>query len=154
MGNFKASFQGFNGHEGEEPVDNSDGPLILEFDTHAERAAFLQGVNMTSEVMHGWLESAVETKIIETKIIENKVEPSPYSPEDLLAATAFLHSMKGMTVDDMQPMIDDYVKDVGITTPRSYSKFSVLTAMARELRAKPGMSTVLDALKTHLMENM
>ena len=51
-------------------------------------------------------------------------------------------------------MIDDYVKDVGITTPRAYSKFSVLTSMARELRAAPGMSIVLDALKTHLMENM
>jgi hypothetical protein len=60
---YKVSFQGFNGVEGEESMDDSgDDPLILEFDTKAERSAFIRGCNMTAEVMHGWLEAAIEVK--------------------------------------------------------------------------------------------
>lgn len=150
---FKVSFNSGTGNDDldeENKAGKHGKPHILEFDTYAERAAFLQGVYLTSEVTNGWVDAWVEAKIID----EPREEKSPYSPEDLLVATGFLHSLKGKTVEEMQTMIDDYVKDVGITTPRSYSKFSVLTAMARELRAAPGMSTVLDALKTHLMENM
>jgi hypothetical protein len=60
---FKVSFQGFNGHDDDPAVDDSDNePTILEFNTEAERSAFIQGCNMTAEVMHGWLEAAVEVK--------------------------------------------------------------------------------------------
>lgn len=61
---FKVSFKGFTGHE-ESDADQSGEPDILEFDTEAERAAFIQGCNMTAEVTDGWVDAHIEVERIE-----------------------------------------------------------------------------------------
>ena len=146
---FKVSFQSGTGHD--DPSEKVEEPHTLEFDTYAERAAFLKGVYLTSEAMDGWVDAWVETKIID----EPREEKSPYSPEDLLVATGFLHSLKGKTAEEVKPLLRDYLtEETNITTPRSYSKLNVLCMVTRELRGDPDMDVIYSALKEYLLESM
>lgn len=145
---FKVSFQSGTGHD--DPSEKVEEPHTLEFDTHAERAAFLQGVSLTSEAMDGWVDAWVETKII-----DEEPEESPHSPEDLLVATNFLDSLKGKTAEEVKPLLHDYLtEETNITTPRSYSKLNVLCVITRELRGRPDMDVIYSALKEYLLESM
>lgn len=59
---FKVSVRSGNGHdEPEEPEAE-----IIEFATEAEQVAFIRGVNLTVEVMDGWVNSWVLAKEITT----------------------------------------------------------------------------------------
>lgn len=62
---YKVSFNSGTGHD-DLDEENEDGkfsePSIYEFGTEAEREAFLLGVNITSEVMDGWVDAWVEVE--------------------------------------------------------------------------------------------
>jgi hypothetical protein len=56
---FKVSFLSTTGHDEDE---GSNEPTIFEFKTEAERAAFMKGVDVTGEVMNGWVDATVYVK--------------------------------------------------------------------------------------------
>lgn len=60
---FKVSFNSGTGHDDldeENEAGEFGSPAIYEFDTEAERQAFLKGVDMSREVMNGWADAWIE----------------------------------------------------------------------------------------------
>lgn len=49
---FKVQITSGTGHD-----EENDEPEIYEFDTAAEREAFIKGINLASEVMDGWIDA-------------------------------------------------------------------------------------------------
>jgi hypothetical protein len=65
MSKFKVRFRSGTGHDPEEDPDESDGgPEIREFNTEAERRAFIEGIDLAREMMTGWVDAWIETEIV------------------------------------------------------------------------------------------
>jgi len=65
MRKFKVSFNSGTGHDDldeENEAGEFGTPSIYEFDTEAERQAFLKGVDLTREVTDGWVDAWVEAQ--------------------------------------------------------------------------------------------
>jgi len=87
------------------------------------------------------------------EVVHGESPPSPYAPEDLIAGTVFLLSLKGKSHEEVRKALDEHLKDSGFTTPRSYSKLHVLVVIVRQLRGDPGMDTIFFALKESFLED-
>ena len=59
---FKVRISSRTGHEDGEPVEDEDSPEVLSFDTEAERAAFLLGVNLANEAGSGWINGYLDVE--------------------------------------------------------------------------------------------
>ncbi len=113
-------------------------------------------VLINQAVMNGTATIQVTTGIdsmdADFEVTEVEYTP-PYTQEQFDEAVVFLTSLVGKAPKEISAMITAFLTDVGIKTPRSYSKLNVLITACRTIRAAPGMSKVMDALKTSLIEN-
>lgn len=57
---YRVSFNSGTGHDDIDEDESPGDPTFVEFATEAERAAFLKGVDMTREVMNGWVDAWVD----------------------------------------------------------------------------------------------
>lgn len=94
---FKVSFQGFNGSDDPSVNDSDVTPTILEFDTEAERSAFIKGCNMTEQAMDGWVDACVAVEVVE----EALPPPAPgydEAREFLLTLVDLDHDVAGVKI--------------------------------------------------------
>ncbi len=119
---FNVSLKSGTGH-GDDPDDE---PTIYEFQTEAERLAFINGVNVAAELTDGWVDGWVEAKAVD------QVLPTPVCDEDpgYAEAREFLLVMADLDHDVAASKITAWLDE----TPPGTNRIMPLVQVARDYR--------------------